>query len=355
MRDPQLSTQNGRFSKLSTESHPLPSPALPVDPYITTRSTGTHNYIHLQRQSPVNNSSLNPYRDGDLDKNILILSNFHNSHSFGKNRTFTSYLQTIESIDYPRHLLSLGFLISDYEDYEAFIPEFEQFVRRHNLAAASLILYIREEPFSRKDRHRPDIQKSRRSFLAQLRNRLLMSTLRDEDGVLWIDSDIIEIQSDALKQFVRSGLDIITPFCRFGTDGMSNFDANAWVGKRTRPNEQQWKDIKDGRKTDFVPMHDGSEFVSDWINKEDRVAELDSVGGTVLYVRADVHRNGVNFPPFYLIGSDWDAKYGGYDGIETEGLCYIARTIGYRCWAMPHITVSHTAQQENPKPKGNAE
>ena len=52
---------------------------------------------------------------------------------------------------------------------------------------------------------------------------------------------------------------------------------------------------------------------------------LDSVGGTVLWVDANLHRDGVIFPPFYLIGSEWDRN--GYDGIETEGICYIAKAM----------------------------
>jgi hypothetical protein len=25
----------------------------------------------------------------------------------------------------------------------------------------------------------------------------------------------------------------------------------------------------------------------------------------------------------------------GYDGIETEGICFTAKTLGYKCWGMP--------------------
>ncbi|RLN96327.1 hypothetical protein BBJ28_00006757 [Nothophytophthora sp. Chile5] len=66
---------------------------------------------------------------------------------------------------------------------------------------------------------------------------------------------------------------------------------------------------------------------------------LDSVGGSVLYVRADVHRQGVLFPPHYVIGSEWEAE--GYDGIETEGLCYIAHFLGFKCWGMPNDLIFH--------------
>ena len=69
---------------------------------------------------------------------------------------------------------------------------------------------------------------------------------------------------------------------------------------------------------------------------------LDSVGGTVLWVDANLHREGVIFPPFYLIGSEWDRN--GYDGIETEGICYIAKAMlgNQVCFGLPSVVAFHT-------------
>jgi hypothetical protein len=50
---------------------------------------------------------------------------------------------------------------------------------------------------------------------------------------------------------------------------------------------------------------------------------LDSVGGCTTLVRADVHREGALFAPYYLIGASWEGD--GYDGVETEGGCAWAR------------------------------
>lgn len=63
--------------------------------------------------------------------------------------------------------------------------------------------------------------------------------------------------------------------------------------------------------------------------------EIDSVGGTVLFVKAEIFRKGINFPPYYVIGTDWN-RIEGWDGIETEGLCYVAKASGYKCWGMPN-------------------
>ncbi len=58
--------------------------------------------------------------------------------------------------------------------------------------------------------------------------------------------------------------------------------------------------------------------------------EVDGVGGTMLLVRADLHREGLVFPA---------TSYKGY--IETEGLAVLARDMGYRCWALPNLEIFH--------------
>lgn len=72
----------------------------------------------------------------------------------------------------------------------------------------------------------------------------------------------------------------------------------------------------------------------------ERFVEVDSVGGTFLYVKGEVHRKGVSFPPYYVIGTTWESGEG-WDGIETEGLCYVGRNLGYTCWGMPTINTNH--------------
>jgi len=45
------------------------------------------------------------------------------------------------------------------------------------------------------------------------------------------------------------------------------------------------------------------------------------------------------FPTEYIVGTDWE--HFGYDAIETEGICYLAKSIGAQCWGMPHVVVEH--------------
>ena len=76
---------------------------------------------------------------------------------------------------------------------------------------------------------------------------------------------------------------------------------------------------------------------------QDYLVELDAVGGTVLWVNADMHRQGINFPPNYVIGTEWDRS--GWDGIETEGICYIADQTygGKNCYGLPNVVAIHHA------------
>ena len=57
---------------------------------------------------------------------------------------------------------------------------------------------------------------------------------------------------------------------------------------------------------------------------------LDGVGGTVLMVKAEVHRDGAMFPPFSF-----------YHLIETEGFAKMAKRLGWESWGLPNYFVYH--------------
>jgi hypothetical protein len=61
-----------------------------------------------------------------------------------------------------------------------------------------------------------------------------------------------------------------------------------------------------------------------------RVVELGGVGGAMLLVKADAHREGLTFPPYVY-----------NKRIETEGLAAMARSMGIKSWGMPHVEIMH--------------
>jgi peptide chain release factor subunit 1 len=79
------------------------------------------------------------------------------------------------------------------------------------------------------------------------------------------------------------------------------------------------------------------------------LVRLDSVGGTVLLVRGDVHRDGLIFPPFPYGGGSPAIRRphplgpGVCGELETEGLGIMALDMGYQCWGMPKLEVLHAS------------
>ena len=66
------------------------------------------------------------------------------------------------------------------------------------------------------------------------------------------------------------------------------------------------------------------------LDANETVAKLDAVGGTVVLVRAGLHREGLVFPS-YPVGNM----------IETEGLAQVAIRMGTQPWGMPNLRVRH--------------
>ncbi|KAJ3297214.1 hypothetical protein HK104_000731 [Borealophlyctis nickersoniae] len=283
---------------------------------------------------------------------ILILTIINDHRSWGSNnRNFSHYLKMISNFTHPATSTSLGFLVSSPQEYERMklhlldtLPNSQHPYTRVTLLHRStntLPTNIKTSgalPLSRADRHADETQRERRRLLARLRNLLLYSALRYEEAVVWIDADVIKIPGEAVEVMLKSGKDVVTARCTHGS--ADDYDLNAWAGPRVKPTPQELAKIRQGHL--FVPRAtSGTQFLSYHIDDNPhKFIELDSVGGTFLFVRADVHRQGAVFPTLYVVGTEWDTV-DGWDGIETEGLCFLARTIGYRCWGMPNMQITH--------------
>ncbi|KAI8895666.1 Anp1-domain-containing protein [Globomyces pollinis-pini] len=269
---------------------------------------------------------------------ILFLACIQNDQSFGFNRTFIDYLDLIRDQAIPSMPSNLGLLVSDKKLYHAIDSYLFKHASTLNFYTITLLLDTTPSHTNRLNRHDDGIQRRRRKHIASLRNQLLYAAMGNEIGAVWIDADIMKIPQGLTKRMVESNKDIITPSCIM-TNYAGDYDLNAWRGDRTHPSSSEIESIKNGGS--YTPYHlAGTKFVSD-MKDEGKFAKLDSVGGTMLYVKMEVFRKGVNFPPFYLIGADWD-RVEGWDGVETEGLCYVARTLGYQCWGMPHEEIVHS-------------
>jgi peptide chain release factor subunit 1 len=238
-------------------------------------------------------------------------------------RFLDGYFAGLETLTHPASSLALGILEGDSSD-----DTFAAVQRRLERCCAGFRrkrLFKRDFGFAIPEgipRYHAVYQEQRRAVLARARNHLLFSALRDEDWVLWLDADVVEYPADIIERLLACGRDIVHPNCVVEFGGPS-FDCNAW---------------SDG----------GRKHLSDM--RGQRMVRLESVGGTMLLVRADRHRDGLVFPPFfYGARSRWVRDPHPLRGtqvgeIETEGLAIMAKDMGIECWGLPDLEIRHYPQ-----------
>jgi hypothetical protein len=245
-------------------------------------------------------------------KVIGIETILHNKESWGRKRSFVDYVNLIQNFTFPSECLHLNLLVSSEEEYGVI----KSYISSSQLMFGKITMILdtgkKGETLSREGRHNNDKQRERRRKLAKLRNFLLYSTLAPEVyGVLWIDADVTEIPPHLLADVVESEKDIVasqTDIRNWGT-----YDQNTWVGKRSKPTEAEFLKIRNGTMN-YTPR--GGKWLSTFPHKKgERFVEVAAVGGSFLFVRADIHREGINFPPVYMIlltfsSTSWVCKTG---------------------------------------------
>jgi hypothetical protein len=180
-------------------------------------------------------------------------------------------------------------------------------------------------PYPQRFRRLSAFQPLRRGRLAKVRNRLLMAALQDEDYVLWIDADLHWWPQDIVETMLAADADVVTPHC-INRERTESFDLNTFVfklGARDAPEHMQGGLMQ-------PPRGEARLYLSDLRDRHE--VELDGIGGTMLLIKADAHRDGLNFPAFPFDG--------GY--IETEGLCRMAKAMNLRCIGLPKVFIQHS-------------
>ena len=251
------------------------------------------------------------------ERKVLVLTPVKNAANF-----LNTYAGNLERLTYPREKLSLGMLEGDSRDgswglIEALRPRLEK--RCHRVVTVKRDYGLHMPPDT--PRWNPAFQLARRNVLARSRNQLLFRALAGEDWVLWLDVDVIHYPADLIERLLEVDRDIVHPHC-VKQPGGETFDLNAW-------------------------SQHGTKIMSDFRGAAGPV-RLDAVGGTILLVRADLHRDGLIFPPF---------RYGVQNGrirprhpvwgageMETEGLGIMAQDMGHQCWGLPNLEVIHAPE-----------
>lgn len=333
--------------------------------YTSTNEKFTSTYKSMNRDDGIVEDSSVNYFPGK--QTILIMSVIGNSSPYGRDRNFEQFLKTILSIveDQSDYIISLSLLCNNPDEFnniqKYFENELENNLELFSTLFESIIIvsapFLDENSgFNRNERHRDSIQRLRRRLIAKSRNFLLLHSLNNQQYILTIDSDMIRFDNPEkfISRFINSKKDIVVP--RIERPGLKDYDKNSWRGERTKPNQEQLDKMDNNQwdQWDYVPrdvqnnMYHFQTYIDNKDNEfelhkddPDYIIPLDSVGGAVLFMKSIVIKQGVIFPTSLIVGTTWDRQEG-YDGIETEGVCYLVKPLGFSCWGMPNIVAHHT-------------
>jgi Skp family chaperone for outer membrane proteins len=304
-----------------------------------------------------------------IDNELVLLSSFTNS--FGNSRNYENFLDLLQGIGTVKQSKSsISLLIGDAEVFKlidnAIRTLFGDIAKKTDgsklteyFSKVTLIhapFLERKFQVARGDRQRAHVQKQRRRVLAQMRNFLVNHGIANERFSLFIDSDMIEIPKEFLKIAIESEVDIATLRVDMkntaGEVVHPDYDLNSWAGDRLKPTAEEEEKLNN--EADFLfyprPGENSVHFLDLSQNPEkygldnspSAKYELKSVGGALLFAKSNVYKQGIQFSTYYIVGTNWD-RLEGWDGIETEGLCYHAETIGYKCWGFPNLVAYHTS------------
>ncbi|KAK6354589.1 hypothetical protein TWF696_003731 [Orbilia brochopaga] len=230
----------------------------------------------------------------------------------------------------------------------------------------------------------------RRGYRARLRNYLMSSMLDDRYAhIIWLDADVVELPQGLFARFVEvagiSERTDITPLVATGTpiddngdgedaDGVQpgaetesetpfpdpeadhgpslppkvtpvvrpaglltlhsetgagrDVNRGSWRGFGHRPTALELSQILD-RGRSFRGQKTWAKELSQLLpgTRDGDLVQLDVVGGSALFMRAELVREGLVFP----VGSVREHENGGR---ETEGLCKVAGQMGWGCYAL---------------------
>ena len=246
-------------------------------------------------------------------------------------RSVYDFLDLLASTKLALPDVSLGILTASQDEFKAIKKATD------GVPLGRVTILHREDTgsgFEYGDRHKPEVQDQRRALLARLRNYLMNGAMEDEKHIFWIDADVVEFSPDITQTMLKhananADVGILTARCE--RDTLYNYDMNAW---KVSPGE-----LDVANDTDRSAMQDKLEHSKTWVPElmkntgNDELIALDSVGGTLLYMRAELVRQGLVFPWWGVVGAGWQRE--GYVGLETEGLCYLsARMQGGGCFVL---------------------
>lgn len=265
------------------------------------------------------------FTNSEEEPDLLILTLVKDASSYGHDkgrpmRTLQDYIELLISSELNLTRVSLGMATESEEEYRLMATEIQAMTAQHKYFPRLTLLLNKPSASAvdRDARHHldPEAQTARRSYIAQLRNMLTFHSLQSESHVLWLDADVDYLSPNVIQtmlahQYSNPKAGLITARCQEGPT--FDYDKNAWSGVR-----YQQGDARVDTRRNVAELIRGT--------SSNDLIPLSSVGGTVLLIRSSLVSRGLVFPTTPVIGAEWNKT--GWDGIETEGLCVLARGLG---------------------------
>ncbi|ORX54426.1 hypothetical protein DM01DRAFT_1286999 [Hesseltinella vesiculosa] len=192
-----------------------------------------------------------------------------------------------------------------------------------------------------------ELEPFHKSAMARARNYLLQTALDPMDQyVIWLDPMLEDFPPTLIEDMQRimdkgtthddkpATIDVLAPNTMIIKDGTE------WGYERGNWQETELsKALHDTVAEDFVFMEGWWEFdthrflMLDMMTSgsNETLVALDGVGGSCLFVRADVHRGGINFPPYVYKNQ-----------LDTESFAKAALTDGYGVYGLPNYKLLHS-------------
>ena len=236
----------------------------------------------------------NPLKTANLElswPSVLIAIPVKNSAKY-----LLSCLNALASMDYPQSKIRFVFVYGKSKDKTLKI--IEDFFR-----GKTFEYEVYDDPVY-------DNPTGNSLYIADSMN-VLSSHIRNEEFVLFVDSDIISIPSNTLRELIKAGKDIVAPIPKYNRS--SRLLLYDFYGFRL-----------DGKTTEHLVRDSNNEFFH-----YKTPTRMDSIG-TFALVRKDVVKDVVWQNPFPWI------RY-----------CQNARRMGYKIWTAPYLTVIHANLDNN--------
>ncbi|KAI8339900.1 Anp1-domain-containing protein [Chlamydoabsidia padenii] len=254
------------------------------------------------------------------------------------------YFDLLDKSTYPNHLISIGLLIpSSSEEQEKLKTTLTRLVnriqRRWFHAFHEITIYQRDFNFDfdpSQQQQQLDHYKLapyRRSMMARARNYLLSAALQDDHSwVTWMNVDVYYYPTTIFEDLIRYNVDVIVPNGLLATE-----DGTFWAYERNNWQETDMSmrfqmEVGD----DFVMLEGYNELATgrtllvDMPTHQERLVPLDGVGASFTLVKAQVHREGANFP-----------SYTYQHQVDTEGFARMVQAMGCSIFGLPSYFVYH--------------